>query len=124
MHKSFFFNVVLPLLWAESAGQPILGTPTYFEQGPSKYLLGYPVEFTAAMPKVAANSQICALLADLRLGAFLGERRSLDIARSEHVFFKNDQLAIRGCERIAISVYGVGDTTDAGPICGLITAAS
>jgi HK97 family phage major capsid protein len=124
MHKSFFFNVVLPLLWAETAGMPIIGTPTYFEQGPTKFLLGYPVEFTTAMPKAAANSQICALLADLKLGCFLGERRSLNIARSEHVFFKNDQIAIRGLERIAINAYGVGDTTDAGPICGLITAAA
>jgi len=124
MSKSFFFNVVLPLLWAESAGQPVLGTPTYFEQGPTKFLLGYPVEFTPAMPKVEDDSQICALLADLRLGAFLGERRSLEIARSEHVFFQSAQIAVRGLQRIAINVYGVGNTTDAGPICGLITAAS
>jgi HK97 family phage major capsid protein len=124
MHKSFFYNVVLPLLWAETAGQPIIGTPTYFEQGPSKFLLGYPVEFTPAMPKAEANSQICALLADLRLGAFLGERRTLNIARSDHVHFSTDEIAIRGLERISINAYGVGDTTDAGPICGLITAAS
>jgi len=124
MHKSFFYNVVLPLLWAETAGQPIIGTPMYFEQGPSKYLLGYPVEFTSAMPKVAANSQICALLADLQQGVILGERKALTIARSEHVHFNTDEIAIRGLERIAIVAYGVGDTTDAGPICGLITAAS
>ena len=124
MHKAFFYNVVLPLLWAETAGQPIIGTPTYFEQGPSKFLLGYPVEFTPAMPKTEANSQICALLADLRLGAFLGERRSLNIARSDQFHFDTDEIAIRGLERIAISIYGEGDTVEAGPICGLITAAA
>jgi HK97 family phage major capsid protein len=124
MHKGFFYNVVLPLLWGESAGQPIIGTPTYFEQGPSKFLLGYPVEFTQAMPKAEANSQICALLGDLRLGAFLGERRTLNIARSDQFHFDTDEIAIRGLERIAISIYGEGDTVEAGPICGLITAAS
>lgn len=124
MHKHFFYNVVLPLLWAETSGKPTIGSPLYYEQGPSKYLLGSPVEFTPAMPKVEGNSQICALLADLKLGCFLGERRTLEIARSEHVFFANDQIAIRGTERIAINAYGVGDMTDAGPICGLITAAS
>jgi HK97 family phage major capsid protein len=124
MSKSFFFNVVLPLLWAESAGQPVLGTPTYFEQGPTKFLLGYPVDFTPAMPKTEADSQICALLADLRLGAFLGERRTLNIARSDAVHFKTDEIAVRGLQRIGISIYGVGNTVDAGPICGLITAAT
>ena len=122
--KGFFWNTILPLLWAESAGQPILGTPTYFEQGPTKFLLGFPVEFTQAMPKVEANSQICALLGDLRQGVLLGERKALSIARSDHVHFKTDEIAVRGLERIAIVPYGVGDTTDAGTICGLITAAS
>jgi len=124
VNKHFFWNTMLPLLWAETTGKPTIGMPEFFQVGPTKYFLGYPVEYAQAMPKVEANSQICALLGDLRLGCFLGERRSLDIARSEHVFFKNDQIAIRGLERIAISVYGVGDTTEAGPICGLITAAS
>jgi HK97 family phage major capsid protein len=124
MHKWFFYNVVLPLLWAETDGKPTVGTPAYFEQGPTKYLLGYPVEFAQAMPKAEANSQICAILGDLRLGMFLGERRSLNVARSEHVHFKTDEIAIRATERISIVPYGVGDTNEAGPICGLITAAS
>jgi HK97 family phage major capsid protein len=124
MSKTFFFEVVLPLLWAESAGQPVLGTPTYFEQGPTKFLLGYPVEFTQVMPKKEANSQIVAILADLRQGVILGERKSLSIARSEHVHFATDEIAIRGLERIAIAPYSVGDTADAGNIVGLITAAS
>jgi len=124
MHKWFFWNVVIPLIWAENAGVPTLGTPNYFEQGPAKYLFGYPCEFTPAMPKAEANSQICAILGDLRQGVILGERKSLTIARSEHVHFASDEVAIRGLERIAIGVYGQGDVTDAGPICGLITAAS
>jgi len=89
-----------------------------------RYFLGYPVEFTSVMPGAEANSQICALLGDLAIGAYIGERRQLTIARSTDVLFKNDQLAIRGTERIAISVYGCGDTSEPGPICGLITAAT
>jgi HK97 family phage major capsid protein len=122
--KNFFWNVMLALMWAETTGNPTIGTPEFFQQGPTKYYLGYPVVYTQAMPKAQANSQICALLADLRLGALLGERRTLNLARSEHVYFKSDKIAFRATERIAVNAFGVGDTTDAGPICGLITAAS
>jgi HK97 family phage major capsid protein len=124
VNKAFFWNVMLPLLWAETTGKPTIGTPEFYQVGPTKYFLGFPVEYAQAMPKTEANSQICALLADLQLGCFLGERRTLNIARSDHVHFSTDEIAIRGLERIAINVYGVGDTTDAGPICGLITAAT
>lgn len=90
----------------------------------NKTFLGYPVEFTQAMPKTAANSQICALLANLKRGAYLGDRRRLTIDRSTEAYFSTDQIGIRGTERVAPAIHGVGDTTDAGPICGLITAAS
>lgn len=120
MHKKFYYEVVYPL--AEAAGvanifeilSPIKG----------RFLLGYPVEFVQSMPHTEANSQICAILGDLKVGAFIGERRALEIARSDEVLFGNDQVAIRGTERIDINAYGVGDTTDAGPIVAMITAAS
>jgi HK97 family phage major capsid protein len=99
--------------------------PEFFQVGPTKYFLGYPVEYTRAMPKAEANSQICAILGDLQQGVIIGERKTLSIARSEHVHFATDEIAIRGLERIAIVAnHGVGDTTDEGPICGLITAAA
>jgi len=85
-----------------------------------KTFLGYPVEFTQAMPKTQAASQICAILGNLNLGAYLGDRRKLTIDRSTEAYFTTDQIGIRGTERVAPTVHGVGDTTNAGPICGLI----
>jgi HK97 family phage major capsid protein len=120
MSKKFFYSVVYPL--AEAAGVASIFEILSNQQG--RFLLGYPVEFTSCLPSTEANSQICALLGDLQLGAFLGERRLLNIARSDQFHFDTDEIAIRGLERIAINVYGVGDTTDPGPICGLITAAA
>jgi HK97 family phage major capsid protein len=76
------------------------------------------------MPTAEANSQICAILGDLSAGAFLAQRKGLAIQKSEHAFFANNQLGIRGIQRVDFSVYGVGDTTTPGPIVGLITAAS
>ena len=120
MSKKFYYNVVYPL--AVTAG--VANIFEILSDRKAKYLLGYEVEFISAMPSVEANSQICALLGDLQLGAFLGERKVLTIEQSPGAFFTKNQLAIRGIERIDINAYGVGDTTEAGPIVGLIMAAT
>jgi len=120
MSKKFYYNTVYPL--AETAG--VANLFEILSDRKDRFLLGYPVEFVPCMPSTEADSQICAILGDLSLGAFLGERRTLEIMRSDDVLFATDQIAIRGTERIDINAYGVGDTVDAGPICALITAAT
>jgi HK97 family phage major capsid protein len=120
MSKKFFYNVVWPL--AETAG--VAGIYEILSDKKTRHLLGYPVEFVPCMPTAEANSQICAILGDLSAGAFLAQRKGLAIQKSEHAFFANNQLGIRGIQRVDFSVYGVGDTTNPGPIVGLITAAS
>jgi len=120
MHKKFYYEVVYPL--AETAG--VANIFEILSPVKGRFLLGYPVEFIQCMPHTEGNSQICAILGDLKLGAFIGERRAMEIARSDEVYFGNDQVAIRGTERIDINAYGVGDTTDAGPIVAMITAAT
>jgi HK97 family phage major capsid protein len=82
------------------------------------------VIFSQVMPSTEANSQICALLGDYRMGSAMGDRRSLTLALSTEYKFAEDQLAIRGTDRFDINVHDVGSTTVAGPIVGLITAAS
>jgi HK97 family phage major capsid protein len=89
-----------------------------------KFFMGYEVVFTPAMPSAEANSQICCLLGDLSMGAYLGERREMRIDRSDQRYFEMGQVGFRASERIDINVFGCGDTTNPGPIVGLITAAS
>lgn len=129
MNKKFYYDVVYPL--AEAAGVANIFEILSDKKG--RFLLGYPVEFVSCMPSTEANSQICAILGDLKLGAFLGERKVLEIARSDERYFGTDQIGIRGVERVSVSVYGVGESSaedkagtdaEAGPIIGLITAAS
>lgn len=120
VNRKFFFTVMHKLARAAGASDMF----QILTSDKRRYFMGYPVEFVSCMPSVAANSQICALLGDLKLGAYLGQRKVLDIAKSTDVYFASDQLGIRGRERIAIAAYGVGDTTEAGPIVGLITAAA
>jgi len=120
MHKRFYYDVVYPL--AETAG--VANIFEILSDRKGRFLLGYPVEFVHSMPYVEANSQICALFGDLAMGAYLGERKVLTIEQSPHIYFTKNQFAVRGIERIDINAFGVGDTTDPGPIVGLITAAA
>jgi len=120
MNKKFYYSVIYPL--AETAG--VANIFEILSDRKSRFLLGYEVVFVSAMPSTEANSQICAILGDLQLGAYLGERRELRIESSDHVHFNTDQIGFRGTERIDINAYGVGDTSEAGPIVGLILAAS
>jgi HK97 family phage major capsid protein len=119
MNKKFFYTV--PYALARNAG--VANLFEVLSDRKAKYLMGYEVVFVHAMPSTEADSQICAILGDLQLGAYLGERRQLTITRSADVFFSNDQVGFRGIERIDINAFGVGDTSEAGPIVGLITAA-
>jgi HK97 family phage major capsid protein len=120
MNKKFYYGTVYKL--ARAAGVANIFEILSNQKG--RYLMGYPVEFIHCMPYEAANSQIVAILGDLKLGAYLGERRTLEIARSDEVLFGNDQIAIRGTERIDVAAHGVGDTSEPGAIVALATAAS
>lgn len=121
-HRYFYYTVFVALALAAGgvqASEVIIGAGQK-----QKLQLGYPVEFTQVMPKAEGNSQICALLANLRQGAYLGTRGGIEFAQSSEHYFDQGLIACRGRNRIAINVHGVGDITNAGPICGLITAAA
>ncbi len=122
MHRYFYYTVCVKLALA-SGGTPASEIIVGAGQK-QKLWLGYPAVFAQVMPKVAANSQICALFANLKQGAKLGTRGGLEFATSSERYFEKGVIAVRGRNRIAVEVPGVGDTTNAGPVCGLITAAS
>ncbi len=124
--KSFYWNVMVPLLLTGgTVAMSTNTTATSIEAKRSQTFLGYPVEFVQVMPKVAANSQVCALLGDLSLGALFGDRRSTRISISDQALYRQDDLLFKATERFDVnSAFGVGNTTDAGPIVGLITAAA
>jgi HK97 family phage major capsid protein len=121
-HRYFYWTVMVKLALASGAAN---ATEVLLGNGlRQKQFLGYPIEFTQVMPRAEANSQICALLGNLRLGCILGTRGGFEIAQSTERYFESGLVAVRGRDRVAINAHGVGNTTDAGPIVGLITAAS
>jgi HK97 family phage major capsid protein len=118
--KRFYWNVMVKLLLAAGSGV----TATEIEDARNQKFLGYPVEYVQTMPTTEANSQVCALLGDLAMGALFGDRRSIRISLSDQPLFEQDDWLFKATERFDVNVHGVGDTNAAGPIVGLITAAS
>lgn len=93
---------------------------------------GVPVEITEVMPTAEGNSQVCLLYGNLAQAAMLGDRRGISVAMtdSDSTDFASDVMAVRGTTRFDINVHDVGNASAtaserlAGPIVGLITAAS
>lgn len=118
-HKAFYLTVMVAKALAAGGATASEVTHTGYTRNPT--FLGRPVEFTSVMPKEKPSADhIPLLLANLRLGAYLGERRKVSIARSTEAYFTTDQIGIRGTQRISINTHGVGDTSNAGPIVGLL----
>jgi len=115
-----FYDSVMTKLQTAAGGNTVVD----IANGGQQRFLGYPVVLSQVMPTTEANSQICALLGNFRLGSTLGDRRMLTLALSSDYKFAEDQLAIRGTERFDINIHDVGATGTAGPIVGLITASS
>jgi HK97 family phage major capsid protein len=119
-HKKFYHGVMEKLMLASggvTAAEVAAGRRTLL-------FMGYPVHISQKMPKTEANSQVPVLFGDLRLASDFGDRRQTTIAFSEHAAFTTDEIAIRGTERFDINNHDVGNTTDAGPVVGLVLAAS
>lgn len=118
-HKSFWSQVLMKL--ALAAG----GVPAAeIMMGGQRRFLGDPVVISQVMPSTEANSQVPIVYGSLAKGAMLGNRRGVTIAESIHDRFSEDEIAFRGTQRFDIKVHDVGATGTAGPIVGLITAAS
>lgn len=123
--RGFYWNVMVRALFAANGT-----SATEIENTRNQLFMGYPVVFAQVMPKTEANSQVCALFGDLSMGASFGDRRTYSIALSEHVRFNEDDIVFRATERFDINVHSVGNASAnaadrvAGPIVGLITAAS
>jgi HK97 family phage major capsid protein len=87
---------------------------------------GYPVEIVEVMPLTEANSQIPLLFGNLSQASTFGDRQGVVISTADqHASnFAADIMTVKGTERFDINVHDVGDTSVAGAVVGLITAAS
>jgi HK97 family phage major capsid protein len=121
-HRNFYYTVMIDIalgLGGANATEIIMTGYT-----PNPRFLQRPAEFTNVLPRVkAAADHIPLLFGNLKLAALLGDRRALQIDMSKEAYFKTDQLGIRGTERVAVTVHGVGTKKDAAdPQPGAIVA--
>jgi len=125
-HRSFYYGTMQRL---ELAAGGV--TASEIRQGNRTPLfLGYPVEISPVMPASDVNSQIVCTFGDHQAAATFGDRRSTSIKFSDAAnvggesTFERDEIAVKGTERADINVHDVGTSTVAGPVVGLISAAS
>jgi len=84
--------------------------------------MGYSIITSPAMPKDATDlSDVAmALFGDLRMGVILGDRRGMTMMVDPYSLSSYQQTKIISSERFDINCHGVGDASNAGPICALI----
>jgi len=120
MNRYWYYNVIWPLIAGlSSSNRSSIGTIAEGYSAPQKMLLGYPVELVSVLPSAMATDTFSAYLGDLSQGAYMGNRATLAIEQDRSVYFASDQIAVRGLERVAFNVFGIGDASNAGPICAL-----
>lgn len=120
-HRLFYWSVMVKLLAAQG------GSPAAEAKGPlggGNTFLGYPVEYVQVMPSAAAASSIPLYFGDMAMAAAFGDRRERTLALSDQYKFAEDQLAIRGTERLDINVHDVGtaNSSAASQVMGPISA--
>lgn len=127
-HRSFYFGVMQTLELA--AGGNTIREIATGDRAARPLFLGYPVNFTQVMPRTDANSQIAAILGDLSLGTVMGDKRQRTLFTDPFSLSGNDQIAVRGTERIDINVHDVGNASatpgsrQPGSIVAIISAAA
>ena len=115
---NFFFSTMVRVL-ASAGGNTIADLQA--GDGGARFL-GRPVYFTDQMPKTTAVSTVCALFGTFEMGAILGERTGITMARSDDYAFLNDVTTLKATTRYDIEVHAGGDATNAGAYVGLSTA--
>lgn len=84
--------------------------------------LGIPIVISQVLPSSTGTVNDTPMLyyGDLAMACSLGERRGLNVKRSDDIKFLEDQIALKVTERIDIVCHDVGDTTNPGAIVALM----
>ena len=121
MHRSFFWNTVVPLLIAAGGT-----TESDIANAPELKLRGYPVRISQVLPSSDANSQIACYFGDISKSSTFGDRLGQTVKQTDtnDDDWDNDLISMKCTTRWDVNHHDVGDTVKAGPVIGLISAAS
>lgn len=120
--SAFYFTSMLKVQ-AAAGGNTIMSLAEGAANGRPMFM-GYPVFFTNQMPTATAVSTVSVLFGAFNQAAIIGDRMGISIAQSEHLGFAEDVLAVRATTRYDVNCHDVGDSSNAGAVVGLSTAAS
>ncbi len=92
------------------------------QAGINKEYFGYPVAIASAMPTALTSLDAVAMIlfGDLRQAVTLGDRSGMNMKVLEERYAEFDQIGILCTERYDINVHDIGDTTNRGPLVGLL----
>lgn len=85
---------------------------------------GYPVFFSDKMPTATATSTVSALFGNFSMSTMLGDRVGANITMSADYAFLDDLTTLKSTARYDINCHELGDSSAAGGVVGLSTAAS
>lgn len=120
--RQFYFQVMGPMLTSSGRGLQQEMLSINGSSGPMMAnWKGWPVYFCQSCPTATASTTSHLYFGDFTAGATLGDRRQLNIATSEHVYFANNGFGIRATSRFGITVHGDGRGGTFGPIVALKT---
>jgi HK97 family phage major capsid protein len=66
------------------------------------------------------TGKVVAYFGDLRMAAYMGSRRGINIVAVESYYFNQDAVAIRGTQRFDINIHERGTATTSGAIVALV----
>lgn len=94
--------------------------------GSAMQFLGYPVVISQALNATLGSetSTLKCFFGDLRLSSTVGDRMGFAVSSDRSLYFLADQVVIKGTQRFDIVNHDCGDTSSAGPVVALKTAAS
>lgn len=109
MHKSVFFDAIGARL--DALGGNAMGD-IMNAYGPNPTFYGFPVNFIQNAPSaINAATTPYAVLADLDMGAYFGDKRDLRVDVSDHIKFLEDSTTFRATMRFGFNAYDVGNAS-------------
>ncbi len=90
---------------------------------PQDMFLGFPIVLSDRCPTTEAAATVACYFGNFKRATAMAERSGVRVALSEHVAFTTDRVALRATTRYDISCHEMGDTSTAGAVIGLKTAA-
>jgi len=117
--SSYAYAAVFQRLLAAQGGATMRET----EGGTNYSYMGFPVVISQAMPASSSTDYtgvVMIMLGDFSLSTTMGSRRGIRVRVSEDRYLEYDQLAVVGTTRYDIVNHDLGDSSNAGPVVGLL----